>query len=241
MTTASIVLLNRADGGAVDASGATRALSNGDPFASGREIMWSGPADMAAGRVGFSGTVEIAAFPHSEVLVVVAGRLSLSVAGAERRDILPGSGAVLARGTGLRLDAAPGTRWVFCSAAGESSAAPGITGLSADAALSPSAAPAAELLQGPVPQCRSFNAFTDQAARLRAGTWDSTPYRRVSHPHRVNELMHILAGSVTLTGADGRAVHVGAGDSVFVPQGTPCAWDSRVHVAKFYVVQEAGA
>ncbi|MNW16348.1 hypothetical protein D3C71_2151730 [compost metagenome] len=51
--------------------------------------------------------------------------------------------------------------------------------------------------------------------------------------------MHILEGAVDLTGADGKVVTVAKGDTVLVPQGAPCAWDSRVHVAKFYVVQEA--
>ena len=77
-------------------------------------------------------------------------------------------------------------------------------------------------------------------ARFRAGIWDSTPYHRVSRPHRVNELMHILAGSVDLTGQDGTVTRVGQGDTVFVAHGAPCAWESRVHVAKFYVVQEVG-
>lgn len=239
MTTASIVLLNRADGGALEAGPVAETLSVGDPFAAGRKIMWTGPADMAAGRVSFAGTAEAADFPHTETIVVVAGRLSLSVDGAAARDLLPGAGAVLARGTALRLEAAPGTSWVFCATTGEASVAPGVTELSAQATLSPSSPPAAELLEGPVPQCRSFNAFTDEAARVRAGTWDSTPYKRILRPHPVNELMHILAGSVGLTEADGKTVHVGEGDSVFVPQGASCAWESRVHVAKFYVVQQA--
>lgn len=239
MTTASIVLLNRADGGALEAGAVAATLSDGDPFVAGRKIMWTGPADMAAGRVDFAGTAETADFPHTETIVVVAGRLGLSVAGAATRDLLPGAGAVLARGTALRLEAAPGTSWVFCSTTGETSVAPGLTELSAQAPLSPSAAPAAELLEGPVPQCRSFNAFIDEAARVRVGTWDSTPYKRISRPHPVNELMHILAGSVGLTGPDGKTVHLGEGDSAFVPQGALCAWESRVDVAKFYVVQQA--
>jgi uncharacterized cupin superfamily protein len=234
-------MLNRADGAplAVNNSGVA-ALGDADPFAAGREIAWMGPAMMAAGRVSWSGVVESGSFPHAETMIVVAGRVILSVNGAPALDLAPGGGVVVARGTTLRLEAAPGTRWVFCAAAGEASAAPGVTALSAEAALSPSAAPAPEVLLGPTPQCRSFNAFTDEAARLRAGIWDSTPYRRVSRPHRVNELMHILAGNVDLTGGDGTVTRVGQGDTVFVAHGAPCAWESRAHVAKFYVVQELG-
>ncbi|RXT56061.1 hypothetical protein B6S44_08285 [Bosea sp. Tri-44] len=235
MSTAPIVLANR-DG----ASGA-RSLSEHDPFAASREVTWSGAQDLAVGSAAFSGAMEIAAFPHTEVLVVTAGRLDLSLMGGSKRPIQAGESAVIARGTALRVEAAPGTRWTFCASTGDASAAPGVTELPADAPLSPSSPPPANLLKGPVPQCRSFNAFTDEASRLRAGIWDSTPYRRVLRPQPVNELMHILLGSVTLTGEDGRSVRVRAGESVFVPYGTPCAWDSDEHLAKVYVVQEVGA
>lgn len=237
----SILLLNHPADGKSDAPSAGASLSGDDPFAAGRDVAWSGPDALAAGQVAFSGAGECAAFPHTEILIVTGGRLVLSSADGGRRALSLGQGVVIARGTALRFEAAPGTRWAFCVGTGPASAAPGLTDLPADAALSPSSPPPTEFLEGPVPQCRSFNAFTDEAMRLRAGIWDSTPYRRVSRPHRVNELMHILAGSVTLTGADGRPVRVGAGETVFVPHGAPCAWTNDEHVAKIYVVQEVGA
>lgn len=215
-------------------------LFRDDPFGA-REVAWSGPQDLAVGRVAFSGAIDIAAFPHTEVVVVRSGRLDLALADGGRRSLQAGESIVIARGTALRIEAAPGTSWVFCANPGVASAAPGVTEIPADPPLSPSSPPPANLLESPVPQCRSFNAFTDEAARLRAGIWDSTPYRRILRPQPVNELMHILVGSVTLTGADGRPVRIAAGESVFVAQGTPCAWDSDEHVAKVYVVQEAGA
>lgn len=216
-------------------------LSNDDPFGAAREIAWRGPQDLAVGRVSFSGNLDNAAFPHTEVVVIRSGRLDLTLADGGRRTLQAGESIVIARGTALRLEAAPGTSWVFCAGTGAASAASGLIELPADAPLSPSSPPPANLLEGPVPQCRSFNAFTDEVLRLRAGIWDSTPYRRILRPQPVNELMHILTGSVTLTGVDGRAVRVAAGESVFVAQGTPCAWDSDEHVAKIYVVQEVGA
>lgn len=240
MSALSIVLLNHPGDGRADAGSCAAPLSGGDPFAAGRDVAWSGPDALAVGQVAFSGSGECAAFPHTEILVVTGGRLVLSSAGGAR-ELSLGEGIVIARGTALRFEAAPGTRWVFCAGTGPAAAAPGLTDLPADAVLSPSSPPPTEFLDGPVPHCRSFNAFTDEAMRLRAGIWDSTPYRRVSRPHRVNELMHILAGSVTLTGEDGRPVRIGAGETVFVPSGVPCAWDSDEHVAKIYVVQEVGA
>jgi uncharacterized cupin superfamily protein len=240
MTSPAIIMLDRADGAPCALPSGVATLGEADPFAAGREIAWTGAAALAAGRVNWSGAIEIGSFPHAETMIVTAGRLSLSIGGAPVADIACGGGVVVARGTALRLEAAPGTRWAFCATTGETSAVPGVTTLSADAALSPSAAPAPEVLLGPTPQCRSFNAYTDEAGRYRAGIWDSTPYHRASRPHRVNELMHILTGSVDLTDGDGTVTRVEQGDTVFVAHGAPCAWESRVHVAKFYVVQEVG-
>jgi uncharacterized cupin superfamily protein len=235
MPTFPIVLANRAD------RPSAGPLSETDPFAAGREVVWSGARDLVVGSVAFSGVSDIAAFPHTEAVVVAAGRLVLVFGGGKRSEVQAGQSVVIARGTALSLEAAPGTRWVFCASGGVASAAPGVTELPANAPLSPSSPPPSNLLEGPVPQCRSFNAFTDEASRLRAGIWDSTPYRRVLRPQPVNELMHILVGSVTLAGEDGHPVQVRAGESVFVPYGTPCAWDSDEHVAKIYVVQEVDA
>lgn len=166
-------------------------LSNNDPFGAAREIAWRGPQDLAVGGVSFSGNLGSTAFPHTEVIVVQSGRLDLRLADGGRRTLLQaGESIVIARGTTLRVEAAPDTSWVFCAGTGAAAATPGMTELPADAPLSPSSPPPANLLEGPVPQCRSFSAFTDEAARLQAGIWDSTPYRRVLRPHPVHELMH---------------------------------------------------
>ncbi|CAN5328870.1 cupin domain-containing protein [soil metagenome] len=234
----AIVMLHRASGASLPVLSSGVALGSADPFASGRELAWT-MASAAAGRVGFAGAVELDSFPHTETMIVLAGALTPSVDGAPALTILPGSAVVVARGTSLRIDAAIGTRWAFYAATTGTASAPGVTLLRADAALSPSAAPPAEVLIGPAPRCRSFNAFTEEASNLRAGLWDSTPYARVSRPHKLSELMHILEGAVDLTGEDGTVFTVGQGDTVMVPQGAPCAWNSRVPVAKFYVVQEA--
>lgn len=241
MSAFPIVLLKHPVDRRADAHPNGSSLSGRDPFGAGREIIWRGPDDLAVGSVEFSGATDIASFPHTEIVVVRSGRLDLTSGDGGKLALRSGESIVMARATAVRIEAAPGTSWAFCASTGATSAAPGVTELPADAALAPSSPPPVEFLVGPVPQCRSFNAFTDEASRLRAGIWDSTPYRRVLRPHRVNELMHILAGSVMLTGEDGRPVRIGAGETVFVPYGAPCAWDGAEHVAKVYVVQEVDA
>lgn len=236
MTTPALVMLHRA-ASAPPANASGQGLGPADPFAVGREIAWRSEA-AAAGRGAFAGAVQIGAFPHTETLVVLAGALTLSVQGGPALTIGAQAAVAIGRGTKLRIEAAPGSFFAFYAQTTGTSAMPGATLITQDLPLSPSTPPAAEVLLGPAPQCRSHNVFTDEAVQLRAGLWDSTPYARISRPHRLAELMHILEGAVDLTMADGTVVTVAKGETVFVPQGAPCAWTSTVHVAKFYVVQE---
>lgn len=235
------LLLHRADG-APPATTPYRPAAFGaaDPFAPGREIAWQGPAALCAGRVRFDGEAEVPAFPHTELLVVVDGELSLRTPGGAQLVLGRGQGAVIGRGTALRLQAPATARFVGCAVA-DGAALPGVVPLQAAADFRPSNPPPAEVLLGPAPQCRSDNVFTDEGSACRIGTWDSTPYHRVVRPHRLNEFMFLLSGGVHFAGADGRVLSAGAGDALFVPQGAPLGWQSRTHVAKFYLVQEVPA
>jgi uncharacterized cupin superfamily protein len=152
-----------------------------------------------------------------------------------------GQGAVIPRGTAVRILAGSRTLFVFCAASAEGPNNPGITPLRADAAFKPSASLPAEVLLGAAPQCRSDNVFIDEQADYRAGTWDSTPYHRVVRPHRLNEFMFLLAGDVRFASPDGSVLSASAGDALFVPQGAPIGWESSQRVAKFYVVQNVPA
>src|SRR5207245_10750287 len=135
-----------------------------------------------------------------------------------------------------RIQAESRARFVFCAAACDKPTKRGLVPLRANADFKPSASLPAEVLLGPVPQCRSDNVFTDDAAQYLAGTWDSTPYHRIVRAHRVNEFMHLLAGSVRFAAPDGGVLSVGTGDALFVRQRAPIGWQSRDRVAKFYGV-----
>jgi uncharacterized cupin superfamily protein len=232
------LLLHRADGALPSTVFRKAAFGPADPFARNREIAWTGPGAMSAGRASFIGEVDVAHYPHTETLVVVEGELSLTAAGAETLVLGRGEGVVIARGTALRLLAGTRTLFVFCAAEAELADQPGITRLRADAPFKPSNPPAAEVLLGPSPQCRSDNVFKDELTGVVAGTWDSTPYHRIVRPHRLNEFMYLLAGGVRFADPDGSVLSTAAGDAVFVPQGAPIGWESSERVAKFFVVQE---
>ena len=235
------LLLHRADGAPLSTSFRKAAFGAADPFARDREIAWEGPGSMSAGRVSFVGDLDVARFPHTETIVVIAGELSLTAAGAAPLVLGRGEGAVIARGTAVRILARSRTLFVSCAAAAEGPNNSGITPLRADAAFKASTPPPAETLLGQTPQCRSDNVFTDEQAEYRAGTWDSTPYHRVVRPHRLNEFMYLLAGGVRFAGPDGSVLSANAGDALFVAQGAPIGWESSERVAKFYVVQNVQA
>jgi len=240
-TMTAALLLHRADGALPPQTYFRQAgFGPADPFAREREIAWEGVGAMSAGRVCFVGEIEVTDYPHIETLVVVEGELSLTVPGAAPLLLACGEGAVIGRGTAVRVQAVARTRFVFCAAAAAAGQR-GITSLHADANFKPSNPPPAEALLGPTPQCRSENVFKDEPTHVLAGTWDSTPYHRVVRPHRLNEFMFLLAGGVRFASPDGSVLAAGAGDAVFVPQGAPIGWESSERVAKFYVVQEVKA
>ena len=235
------IVLHRADGAPVSTSFRRAAFGKNDPFARHREIAWDGPDSMIAGRTSFIGELEVASFPHIETIVVVEGELTLTAAGAAPLVLGPQSGAVIGCGTQLRIVAGSRVRFVFCAAACDKPTKRGVFPLRADADFKPSATLPAEVLLGPAPECRSDNVFTDDAADLRAGTWDSTPYHRIVRPHRVNEFMHLLDGSVRFAVPDGSVLTAGAGDSLFVPRGASVGWESSERVAKLYVIQSTSS
>ncbi|AOJ77254.1 cupin domain-containing protein [Burkholderia ubonensis] len=233
-------VLHRADGTADTTNTTafrTQAFGERDPFARHREIAWEGPDSMAAGRIRFIGELDVPSYPHIETIVVVEGALTLDAAGGARLVLGPGQGAVIGAGTALRIGAASPVRLVFCAAACAQPTKRGLFPLRADADFKPSASLPAEVLLGSAPQCRSDNVFIDDGAGYCAGTWDSTPYHRIVRPHRVNEFMFLLAGSVRFAAPDGSVLSLGAGDALFVPRGASIGWESRERVAKFYVVQ----
>jgi uncharacterized cupin superfamily protein len=235
------LVLHRADGAPVSTSFRRAAFGKDDPFARHREIAWEGPGSMSAGRTSFIGELEVASYPHIETIVVVEGELTLTAAGAAPLVLGPQAGAVIGCGTALHVLAESRARFVFCAAACDKPTKRGLVPLRADAAFKPTATLPAEVLLGPAPQCRSDNVFTDDGAQYLAGTWDSTPYHRIVRPHRLNEFMHLVAGSVRFAAPDGSVLSVGTGDSLFVPQGAPIGWESSDRVAKFYVVQSVQA
>lgn len=80
-------------------------------------------------------------------------------------------------------------------------------------------------------------AFAAEDESILSGVWECAPARE-EYPdgYPVHELMHVISGSVTLTHPDGRAETFTAGDTFFIPKGSPCTWENTETMRKIYMI-----
>jgi uncharacterized cupin superfamily protein len=71
---------------------------------------------------------------------------------------------------------------------------------------------------------------------VQAGIWECTPggWPIVDRPD--TETMHLVAGRIVITDADGTAHRLGAGDTFVLPKGWSGRWDVLETVRKIYVI-----
>ncbi|WP_313808870.1 cupin domain-containing protein [Sphingobium sp.] len=218
------------------ASATIPAETHGDPYLASRAAL-----DLPAGPVSIhlvvlpQGRGRVEALPDDEFLILLDGALTLE--GAEgTTQLAANQSAVSVKGTGFTWSSRDGARLIAMRRIGSPDAAPAIIPIDESAALEPSGAPLAELLVGPTPSCRNFTDYRSTDTEFVCGTWDSTPYHRLSMAYRHYELMHLLDGSVTFVDGAGRTGTFGKGDIFLVEQGAHCSWDSREHVKKVYAI-----
>ena len=82
----------------------------------------------------------------------------------------------------------------------------------------------------------NHTAFATDDESILSGVWECAPCREEIAGYPVHEMMTVISGSVTLTHADGRAETFTAGDTFFIPKGTPCTWEITETLRKFYMI-----
>ena len=87
---------------------------------------------------------------------------------------------------------------------------------------------------GDVPTHHLLQVFGDPTGQMLVGLWDTNEMHTRLEPFPRNELMHILEGTVTVSGGDGSAQTFAPGDTFMVPKGTEYRWDSEGFVKKIY-------
>lgn len=80
-------------------------------------------------------------------------------------------------------------------------------------------------------------AYAAEDESLLSGVWECAPARE-EYPdgYPVHEMMHVISGSVTLTHPDGNSETFTAGDTFFIPKGSPCTWENTETMRKFYMI-----
>jgi uncharacterized cupin superfamily protein len=208
----------------------------GDPYLASRAAL-----DLPQGAVSISlvvlpqGRGRVEALPDDEFIILLEGSLTLEGPGSTVQ-IAANQSAVITKGTPFTWSSREGTRLIAMRRNGSPHAAAAIIPIDESAPLEPSGAPLAELLVGPTPNCRNFTDYRSTDTEFVCGTWDSTPYHRLSMGYRHYELMHLLEGSVTFVDGAGQEGTFHKGDIFMVEQGAHCSWDSREQVKKVYAI-----
>lgn len=78
--------------------------------------------------------------------------------------------------------------------------------------------------------------FATKNESILSGVWECAPCKEEIASYPVHEMMTVISGSVSLTGADGQSETFTAGDSFFIPKGTACTWQITETLRKFYMI-----
>jgi len=82
------------------------------------------------------------------------------------------------------------------------------------------------------------NHFTGSHPGLLAGVWSADEQETAIDSYPVDEVCVVLAGTITLTAADGQISVFKPGDSFAIRKGTALTWANSPDVRKIYVILE---
>ena len=80
--------------------------------------------------------------------------------------------------------------------------------------------------------------FQTEDGSTLSGVWECAPCREEIDAYPAHEMMTVLAGSVTLTNADGSFDTFTTGDTFFIAKGTQCIWEITETLRKYYMISE---
>ena len=80
-------------------------------------------------------------------------------------------------------------------------------------------------------------AYAAEDESILSGVWEVGPTRE-DYPdgYPVHEMMHVIKGAIIMTHPDGTVETFSAGDTFFVPKGSPCTWETKEPTRKFYMI-----
>lgn len=193
-----------------------------------------GPVEIGAIRLE-AGTGSVAELPADEFIILCDGRLTLNQQG-QTLELADSASTVLNAGAGFDWHCPQPTTLLYMRYRGESAGEGSLIAIDEAAVLEPSGTPLMELLIGPTPTCRNHTDYRSVDGEFMCGTWDSTPYHRRAMESRQYELMHLLAGAVTVVEQSGTTRTFTKGDICLVEKGAEWSWESREAVKKVYAI-----
>ncbi|HET6160899.1 MAG TPA: cupin domain-containing protein [Dongiaceae bacterium] len=233
------------DGGGLEDWGEIPAaeLVSGAPKQRGRSYFNAPEIGLSAGVwdcTAFEGKMGL--YPVDEFMILLEGSVTVTERSGRVTRIEAGESFVIPRGLDCAWTQEGYVRKIFviyedpAAPMPAKPAADHVIRLDLNAALAPSAGPDPALLNGPEPHCAEHVVYTDAGGQLTVGLWSATPYDRKATPFGRYELMHFLEGQVDLHngGTSGQALQ--AGETIFVPKGTPLGWRNRQDVKKIFVI-----
>jgi uncharacterized cupin superfamily protein len=85
------------------------------------------------------------------------------------------------------------------------------------------------------------NTFVGHDPGLFAGVWSAASQETVIESYPVDEVCIVLAGTITLTAADGTVSEFRPGDAFAIRKGTALTWANSPDVRKMYVILDHAA
>ncbi|MDI5936106.1 cupin domain-containing protein [Halomonas kalidii] len=193
-----------------------------------------GPVEFGAIRLE-AGTGSVAELPADEFIILCDGNLTLNQQG-QTLELADSASAVLSAGAGFHWHCPQPATLLYMRYKGESAGEGSLIAIDDAALLEPSGTPLVELLIGPTPSCRNHTDYRSVDGEFMCGTWDSTPYHRRAMESRQYELMHLLAGAVTVVEQRGTTRTFTKGDICLVEKGAEWSWESLEDVKKVYAI-----
>lgn len=179
-----------------------------------------------------------APYPVDEFMFLLEGSLGIENEDGSMQTFHAGQGCVIPKGAILTWKQSEYLRkfWVIHDDADSPPAEAGLSALLADpgAELARMTRADAALFEGEVPDMGMSILYQNPGGKFMAGIWESTPMTRVASTIERSELMHIIAGSGSITNADRVVFNFRAGDTFLVPIGMGYRWSSDEYVKKLF-------
>ena len=189
-------------------------------------------------------TLKFSPYPVHEFMFLLEGSVTLELQDGDQVTVNAGESFVIPKGLPCKW-IQPGYVRKFFVIFEDPGALPasdvvkqGVILPEASVMLSKMAIPDASVYIGTAPKLGNQTYFDDPSDQMHVGIWATTASDRHPVTFPRNELMCLLEGSVTLTGADGIDHTIEAGEAVYVSKGAQMRWQNAGPVRKIYAIYD---